>query len=147
MSIEDTVAAIHDQGGLTIVPHPFMPVYFGSIQPEMLRRLIDKHKVDGIEMVSTVPIGARRRRQLEEFYAANRELLGAAIGGSDCHFGSHDIASAVTEYEGDFRSAVESCRTRPRRLRRAGFPPADVYARQQYRALVQLPLRRLRGEL
>src|SRR5947199_251884 len=80
-------------------------------------------------------------------YAANRELLGAAIGGSDCHFGSHDIASAVTEYEGDFRSAVESCRTRPRRLRRAGFPPADVYARQQYRALVQLPLRRLRGEL
>ena len=147
MSIEETVAAIHDQDALAIVPHPFMPVYFGSIQPEMLRRLIDKHKVDGIEMVSTVPIGARRRRQLEEFYAANRELLGAAIGGSDCHFGSHDIASAVTEYEGDFRSAVESCRTRPRRLRRAGFPPADVYARQQYRALVQLPLRRLRGEL
>src|SRR4029077_6801478 len=33
MSIEDTVDAIHAQGGLVIVPHPFMPVYFGSIQP------------------------------------------------------------------------------------------------------------------
>ena len=25
MSLEDTVDAIHDQGGLAIVPHPFMP--------------------------------------------------------------------------------------------------------------------------
>src|SRR5438128_11611730 len=147
MSLEYTVDAIHDQGALAIVPHPFMPVYFGSIQPNMLRRLLERHQVDGIEMVSTVPIGARRRKLLEEFYAANRDRLGAPIGASDCHFGAHDIASAVTRYEGDFRSAVESCRTRPRRLRRAGFPPADVYARQQYRALVQLPLRRLRGEL
>src|SRR6478736_3197819 len=60
MSVEDTVEAIHDQGGLAIVPHPFMPVYFGSIQPAMLRRLIERHPVDGIEMVFTVPIGSRR---------------------------------------------------------------------------------------
>ena len=33
MSLEDTVDAIRDHGGLVIVPHPFMPVYFGSIQP------------------------------------------------------------------------------------------------------------------
>jgi predicted metal-dependent phosphoesterase TrpH len=48
MSLEDTVAAIHDQGGLAIVAHPFMPVYFGSIQPGMLRRLLKRHSVDGI---------------------------------------------------------------------------------------------------
>src|SRR6059036_185992 len=147
MSIEETVAAIHDQGALAIVPHPFMPVYFGSIQPEMLRRLIDKHKVDGIEMVSTVPIGARRRRQLEEFYAANRELLGAAIGGSDCHFGAHDIASAITEYDGDFKSAVQAGATRPKRLRHPGSAPAGVVVRQQWRSLVQLPMKRMRGQL
>src|ERR1700752_3106016 len=41
MSLEDTVAAIHDQGGLAIVPHPFMPVYFGSIQPGRVRRPIE----------------------------------------------------------------------------------------------------------
>src|SRR5207245_2742574 len=76
MSLEDTVAAIHDQGALAIVPHPFMPVYFGSIQPDMLRRLLDKHQVDGIEMVFTVPIGARRRRLLDQFYPRHRERLG-----------------------------------------------------------------------
>ncbi len=147
MSVADTVEAIHDQGGLAIVPHPFMPVFFGSIQPAMLRRLIDKHSVDGIEMVFTVPIGARRRRQLDEFYAANRVRLGAAIGGSDCHFGAHDMASAITEYDGDFKAAVQAGATRPRRLRSAGPAPAGVVVRQQWRSLVQLPIRRLRGQL
>src|SRR3982074_1724009 len=106
MSLEDSVAAIHDQDGLAIIPHPFMPVYFGSIQPGMLRRLLERQHVDGIEMMFTAPIGARRKAQLEEFYARNRERLGAAIGGSDCHFGSHDIGQVVTSYEGDFRTAV-----------------------------------------
>ena len=147
MSLEDTVAAIHDQGGLAIVPHPFMPVYFGSIQPDMLRRLLERHQVDGIEMVFTVPIGARRRRQLEEFYAMNRERLGAAIGGSDCHFGSHDIASAVTRYEGDFATAIRARTTLPERVRHAGNAPIGIALRQQWRALVDLPLRRLRGQL
>ena len=147
MSVEDTVESIHDQGGLAIVPHPFMPVFFGSIQPGMLRRLIDKHAVDGIEMVSTVPIGAQRRRLLDEFYVANRVRLGAAIGGSDCHFGTHDMASAITEYDGDFRAAIRAGATRPKRLRHAGVAPAGVVVRQQWRSLVQLPLRRLRGQL
>jgi predicted metal-dependent phosphoesterase TrpH len=147
MSVGDTVEAIHDQGGLAIVPHPFMPVYFGSIQPAMLRRLIDKQSVDGIEMVFTTPIGARRRKLLDEFYAANRTRLGAAVGGSDCHFGAHDMASAVTEYDGDFKTAVQGRATRPRRLRRARRAPASVVVRQQWRSLVELPLMRLRGQL
>ena len=147
MSLEDTVAAIHDQDALVIVPHPFMPVYFGSIQPDMLRRLIERHSVDGIEMGFTVPIGARRRKQLEDFFALNRERLGAAIGGSDCHFGAHDIASVVTRYEGDFRTAVESRITSPERLRHAGRAPLGMALRQQWRALVDLPLRRALGQL
>jgi hypothetical protein len=147
MSLADTVDAIHDQGGLAIVPHPFMPLYFGSMQPGMLRRLIEKHTVDGIETVFTVPIGARRRRLLAEFYAANRERLGAALGGSDCHFGAHDIASAVTEYEGDFRQAILDRGTEPRRLRHAGPAPTKLALRQQWRSLVDLPVRRLLGQL
>ncbi|HKW59026.1 MAG TPA: PHP domain-containing protein [Candidatus Dormibacteraeota bacterium] len=146
MSIEDTVAAIHDQGGLAVIPHPFMPTYFGSIQPAMLRRLIEKHPIDAIEMMSTVPTGARRRRQLDEFYAANRERLGAAVGSSDCHFGAHDIGVVVTRYEGDFRTAVERRTTSPARLRDRNVP-AGAAVRQQWRSLVQLPLRRLSGQL
>ena len=147
LSVEDTVAAIHDQGGLAIIPHPFMPVYFGSIQPGMLRNLIEKHSVDGIEMGFTVPTGARRRRMLDAFYAVNKERLGAAVGGSDCHFGSHDIALVVTRYEGDFRTALEQRTTSPQRMRKAAARPPALIVRQQWRSLVELPLRRLRGEL
>lgn len=147
LSLEDTVAAIHDQGALAIIPHPFMPVYFGSIQPGMLRRLLERHHVDGIEMTFTVPIGARRRRMLDEFFARNRDRLGAAIGGSDCHFGAHDIAQCVTEYEGDFRTAVRLRSTSPKRVRHAGRPPSELALRQQWRALVDLPVRRLFGQL
>ena len=147
LSVADAVNAIHDQGGLVIIPHPFMPVYFGSIQPGMLRRLIEKEPVDGIEVLYTAPAGVRRRRVLKEFVAANRERLGAEIGASDCHFGFHDIGQVVTAYEGDFRTAVVERTTTPRRGRSKGTIPAELSVRQQWRALVDLPLRRLRGEV
>jgi hypothetical protein len=147
MSIEDTVAAIHDQGGLAIIPHPFMPVYFGSIQPYMLRRLLDHEHVDGIEMMFTVPIGARRRRQLGAFYTQNRERLGAAVGGSDCHFGSRDIGQVLTAYEGDFRTAVQLRTTRPQIGRTRDAIPSGLALRQQWRALVELPVKRVLGQL
>lgn len=147
MSLEDTVAAIHDQGALAIIPHPFMPVYFGSIQPGMLRRLLERHHVDGIEMMSTVPIGARRRRELDQFYALNSDRLGAQIGGSDCHFGALDIGRVLTAYEGDFRAAVQRCATRPEAGRQAGRVPIGLALRQQWASMVRLPLRRLSGRL
>jgi len=146
MSLADTVAAIHDQDGLAIVPHPFMPVYFGSIQPGMLRRLLEVQRVDGIEVMFTVRIGRRRRQVLDAFVAANSERLGAHIGGSDSHFGSHDIARVVTAYEGDFRTAIVERRTRPRLGMRRAVPTA-IAIRQQWRALVEVPIRRLRGRL
>jgi hypothetical protein len=147
MSVADTVAAIHDQGGLVIIPHPFMPVYFGSIQPNMLRRVIEKQPVDGIEVLSTVPIGARRRKLLDDFISANRDRVGAQIGASDCHFGAHDIAQMVTEYEGDFRTALLQRKTTPRRGPRKRSIPGDLVMRQQWRALVELPMRRLRHQI
>jgi hypothetical protein len=146
MSLADTVKAIRDAGGLAIVPHPFMPVYFGSIQPGMLARLLDVTTVDGIEVVFTVPIGRRRRVRLDQFVAANRERLGAMIGGSDCHFGAHDIGRVYTAYEGDFRSAVVERTTRPRVGKRHPVP-LGIAARQQWRALVEVPVRRLRGRM
>jgi len=147
MSLEDTVDAIHDQGGLAVIPHPFMPFYFASIQPEMLRRLIEKHAIDGIELEFTAPIGRRRKKLLEDFYAQNRERLGAALGGSDCHFGAFDIASVVTRYDGDFRAALLQKATLPQRLRSGAKAPVGVILRQQWRSMVQLPVRRLRGQL
>ncbi len=143
MSLEDTVAAIHAQGGLVMVPHPFMPVYFGSIQPGMLRRLIEKQSVDAVEILSTVPLGARRRKLLLEFYEANRDRLGAPSGPSDCHVGISDMARAMTEFAGDFRTAVMERTTRPvAGIRRP--VPKGIALRQQWRALIELPIERIR---
>ncbi|HUZ89330.1 MAG TPA: PHP domain-containing protein [Candidatus Acidoferrales bacterium] len=150
MSLLDTVRAVRDQGGLVIIPHPFMPTYFASCQPGMLRRLIEVEAVDGIEIVHTAPMGRLRQRRLEAFYAQHRQRLGAAIGSSDSHFGGHDLGGALTAFEGqtvaDFRAAVESGQTtaargRPRQV------PATLALRQQGRSLVSLPLRRLLGQL
>ncbi len=147
LSLEDSVAAIHEQNGLAIIPHPFMPVYFGSIQPGMLQRLLERHHVDGIEMMFTVPIGARRRRLLDKFYARNSDRLGAPIGGSDCHFGAHDIGRVLTAYDGDFRTAVQLRTTRPQKGRARYHVPIGMVVRQQVRSMVELPVKRLRGQL
>src|SRR6266851_1361334 len=129
MSVADTVTAIHDQGGLVIIPHPFMPVYFGSIQPDMLRRLIDKEPVDGLEVMFTAPAGARRRKMLDDFIDANRERVGASIGSSDCHFGRYDIGQVLTAFEGDFRTAILERKTTPRRGRTKRGVPAGMVLR------------------
>jgi predicted metal-dependent phosphoesterase TrpH len=151
MSLADTVAAIHDQGGLAVVPHPFMPTYFASCQPDMLARLIEEHRVDGVEVLHTAPTTRARRARLTAFYAAHRDRLGAALGASDSHFGRHDIARAVTEFEGttapDFRAAVTARATRPRAGGNAGRVPAGLALRQQWRSLIELPVRRVRGQL
>ena len=150
-SLGYTVDAIHDQGGLAVLPHPFMPTYFASCQPGMLRRLVASRRVDGIEVVYTAPTTRGRRRALEAFYEAHQERLGARLAGSDSHFGRHDVGRARVEYPGrtadDFRRAVLERRTVPMLGPRKDPPPATMRARQQFRSLVELPLRRLRGDL
>lgn len=145
----DTVAAIHDQGGLAIIPHPFMPTYFASCQPGMLLRLLEAHPIDGLELVHTAPMGAARRRRLQRFYAEHQERLGAAVGGSDSHFGAPDLGLAVTDFPGataeDFRVAVLARATVARSTGKPRRIPPGLLARQQWRSLVELPVRRLRG--
>src|SRR5207253_10280126 len=103
-------------GGLAMVPHPFMPTWFASCQQGMLGSLIERHRVDAVEVEHTAPTAAGRRAALRAFYAAHPDQLGAAVAGSDSHFGRHDLGRAVTEFEGssaaDFRAAVESGATR-----------------------------------
>jgi predicted metal-dependent phosphoesterase TrpH len=150
MSLEDSVDAIHDQGALAVIPHPFMPTYFASCQPAMLSRLIEHRRVEGIELLHTAPTTGGRTEALRAFYEEHRERLGAALGASDSHFGRHDLGRVVTEFDGstedDFRRSVLERRTAPRPGARHGVP-LGLAARQQWRSLVELPLRRLRGEL
>lgn len=149
-TLADTVAAIHDQGALAVIPHPFMPTYFASCQPGMLRSLLEEHAVDGIELLFPAPINAGRLARLLETYQREGARLGAALGGSDSHFGGHDLGRALTRFEGrtaaDFRRAVESATTQPVMGVRLSVPLA-LAARQQVRSLIEMPLKRVRGDL
>src|ERR1039458_2890200 len=50
MPVEDTVDAIHDEGGLAVVAHPFMPTWFASISERRLRRLLGARAIAGVEI-------------------------------------------------------------------------------------------------
>ncbi len=152
MPLQDTILAIHDLGGLAVLAHPWMPTYFASITPGALRRLIDRERVDGIEVRHTCPTTPARVRDLDRFYGEHRERLGAAIGSSDSHFGAHDLARTVTVFPGrtaaELRRAIEQSLTSPlERYRRPAGPGLSLRLRQQARSLGWLSWQRWRGRI
>ncbi len=82
LSAEDTADAIHDQGGLVSVPHPFDPFRKSHIQPEPLERLAASGRIDMIEVFnSRVTLG--RHNELSAEFATRHGI--PAIACSDSH--------------------------------------------------------------
>jgi predicted metal-dependent phosphoesterase TrpH len=152
MSLEDTVDAIHDNGGVAIIAHPFMPTWFASTTARRARTLLSRHRVDGIEVRHTAPVPPWAWKQMDEFYAENRESLGAAVGAGDSHFGRHDLGRVVTLFPGrtaaDLRRAIAERTTSP--LTGAFSPqppPLGMRLRQQQRSMLWLPAQRRAGRV
>jgi len=152
MSVEDTVDAIHDQGGLAILAHPFMPTWFASITPARARRLLESRAVDGIELRHTAPVLPGTWATLDRFAAEHRERVGASLGAGDSHFGEHDLGRTVTVFPGrsaqDLRRAIEERTTSPL----AGAmvpspPPLGMRLGQQFRSMVWLSNERRAGRV
>lgn len=109
-----TIDAIHAQGGLAIVAHPFWRIGLSSLGGSLLATL----PFDGIEVANAAPVPsmARANRQAD-LYQSTSNL--AATGGSDAH---HALAVgwAYTRFPGesaaDLRSAILSRATLPDRL-------------------------------
>jgi PHP domain len=152
MSVEDTVDAIHDAGGLAVIAHPFMPTWFASMTPGKARQLLQTHRVDGIEMRHTAPVLPGTWKQLDTFYADHRAQLGAALGAGDSHFGEHDLGRVLTVFPGktaaDLRRAIEERTTSPRSgsFSPAG-PPLRMRLAQQYRSMIWLGGERRAGRV
>lgn len=142
---EETLAAIHDQGGLAVVPHP-LSWLTRSVSAGVLRRIAalddDAVRFDGIEEYNLSPAGrvssARARRlNHEQFHLA-------ALGNSDAHF-LQSIACAVTNFEGtsanDLRAAIVAkstvavARTAPR-ISDLGYRNVVL---QQWRGMMATP--------
>lgn len=152
MSVEDTVDAIHDNGGLAIVAHPFMPTWFASTTQRRARTLLRTRAVDGIEVRHTAPVPPWAWKQLDEFYARHRHALGAAVGAGDSHFGQHDLGRVVTVFPGstaeDLRRAIREGTTSPLVGAIAPQPPPlSMRLRQQQRSMVWLPAQRRAGRV
>lgn len=66
LSADETADAIHAQGGLVFVPHPYDPFRRSHIREEPLLRLLEAGKVDAIEVFnSRVTFGRHNHRAAE----------------------------------------------------------------------------------
>ena len=110
MSPEDTVAAIHEQGGLAIAAHPFITAFGPEIQG-IGRRFTDL-PFDGVEVENSTPLmyvaNYRARRH-------NRRAGGLSVlGNSDAHI-VEAIGKSYSRFPGstaaDLRRAIERRRT------------------------------------
>jgi predicted metal-dependent phosphoesterase TrpH len=116
-SLKDTIARVHDQGGLAIIAHP-LPPYPLCASERTIRRLMDEadpiFHPDGLEGFN--PTTARMPWS-HRAPALAEELGIAAIGGSDAHKAGN-VGSTVTivhrhgDVEASLRRALEQRDTR-----------------------------------
>ncbi|MFP8954058.1 PHP domain-containing protein [Natrialbaceae archaeon A-arb3/5] len=97
LSYESTIEAIHEQGGLVVIPHPFQESRHGVMARVSRDELADG---DAIEIYNSRLLTGRANRQAERF-ARSRDLPMTA--GSDAHI-SEMVGQAVTRVEADERS-------------------------------------------
>jgi predicted metal-dependent phosphoesterase TrpH len=95
-SVEESIEAIKEQGGLVVIPHPL-----GRLVPSLSRSRIDEllnkgYSIDGIEIYNPSPANASMR---EVVRSANQQWRFAEMGGSDAHFWQH-IGAAYTLFPG-----------------------------------------------
>lgn len=111
LSLGDSVAAIHGQGGLAIVAHPLLPLRI-SAQPRLLGVLAEgapERRPDALESLNARVRWLPLHRRRIEALAARAGY--AVVGGSDAHRPDH-VGRAVTRFPGstvaDLRAAIEA---------------------------------------
>ena len=87
-SLKDSIARIHEQGGLAIIAHP-LPPYPLCASERTIRKLMDEadpiFHPDGMEGFNPTTAGKALRRWSRRAPALAEELGIAATGGSDAH--------------------------------------------------------------
>jgi len=92
LSYEDTLEAIHEQGGVAVVPHPFQESRHGVMARISRDQLAE---ADAIEVYNSRLITGRANRQAERFARARNLPMTA---GSDAHI-SEMVGQAVTRVD------------------------------------------------
>ncbi len=117
MSAHETVEAIHEQGGLAIVAHPFAPRWWakhGLCRGD--RRTYDTVDFDGFEVSNATPLLLHANLRARMYMTRHRHRF-AITGGSDAHI-LPAIGASMTLFQGstveDLRRAIETRTTRVR---------------------------------
>ncbi len=149
-SIDATLAAIHESGGIAIVPHP-MSWLTTSVGERTLRRIHALGEagrrsgvyIDAIEMLNPSVAGRVAHRRAREL---NRTLLGYPVmAGSDAH-ATDLIGSAYTTFPGrtpdDLRAAFAAHATRAHGRFWTFAEHRRIAGESLYRAWVLVPARK-----
>jgi predicted metal-dependent phosphoesterase TrpH len=132
--LDETVARIHDQGGIAVAAHPMAPLTLSLGRRSLLalhQAPDERHRLDGIELMNPSAAGRVRRGARRRL---NAEVLGlAALGNSDAHVLEH-VGSAWTWFPGvtadHYRAAVTARTTHPDGEYWSHLHNIDVYRRQ-----------------
>ena len=147
-SLEATLQAIHEQGGLAVIPHPMSWLTFSVGQSAMVRVTSSQEEgvyFDGLEVANPSMAAKVTRARVQQF---NTEWLHLAeLGSTDAHF-LPVLGSAFTHFEGstteELRRAILERSTqgeaRDVTLSQIGY---GAIVRQQVRSLVVAPTRAL----
>ena len=132
-SLEWSIEAVHDQGGIAIPTHPFVPTHLCA-QGWVLRRLLlaDNPAVrpDTIETFNPTALGKWGHARAQRF-AREHDL--AFVGNSDAHIKSA-VGSAWTTFPGrtagDYRAAIAARSTQHHGTFHGSVGQVGVYGRQ-----------------
>jgi hypothetical protein len=100
LSLAETIAAVHAQGGLAVVAHPLLPPYIAA-SPRRLVELAEgdpRCRPDALETVNPVAVWVPGWRRRVERLAAHCGY--ATVGGSDAHI-ARAVGRAWTCFQGD----------------------------------------------
>ena len=145
--LAETVALIHEMGGLALVPHPLSYLTF-SVGERILRELAARRdpatSIDGIEVRN--PSYAGRVRASRAAWLNAHALHVAETGSSDAHHADL-VGTAWTEFEGgtadDLRAAIEARTTVAAGRRWTLREHLDGAVEQQWRSMLRDPAKRV----
>jgi predicted metal-dependent phosphoesterase TrpH len=141
MSAQETVDAIHAQGGLAVAAHPFAPRLWSKAGLDRGRRKVyDTVDYDAMEIANSTPL-LFVANWIAHLYQRGQGDRFACTGGSDAHI-LHVIGSSRTYFPGetadDLRAALEA------RLTRVSRPGLSV--KRQFRYARSVPHIRARDK-
>ena len=130
----ESLAAVHEQGGLAIAAHPLAPLTpsLGSRSLRAAHAATDPaRRLDGIELMNPSAAGRSRAGARERMNAQLLNLPG--VGNSDAHV-LEAVGTAWTWFDGvnatDYRAALAAGTTEPAGSYWSGWHNVSVYGRQ-----------------